>query len=99
VTLELPDGVELTAGVPEEHAEILSRDALAFLADLHRTFDPRRRELLEWRAQRQAELDGGALPSFLRRQRRSVRGTGASRPHLVTWTIDAWRSPARQSRR
>jgi len=39
--------------------------ALAFLAELHRRFDPRRRELLAARAERQRRFDAGELPDFL----------------------------------
>ncbi len=53
------------AGVSAEGAEILTPDALAFLAELHRRFEPRRRELLELRRRRQAEIDAGRLPDFL----------------------------------
>lgn len=46
-------------------AEILSAEALAFLADLHTRFNPRRLELSKARAARQKEFDAGALPDFL----------------------------------
>jgi malate synthase len=45
--------------------EILTPEAQAFLAALHGRFDGRRRELLERRKLRQAEIDGGKLPDFL----------------------------------
>jgi malate synthase len=45
--------------------EVLTPDALAFLADLHRRFDPRRRELLGARLARQSRLDAGATLDFL----------------------------------
>ena len=45
--------------------EVLSRDALAFLAALHRRFDGRRHMLLAARAERQARLDRGEVPDFL----------------------------------
>lgn len=60
-----PDGVTLSGPVPGPHAEILVPEALAFVADLHRNFDGRRRELLRKRAERQAELDAGKSPDFL----------------------------------
>ncbi|HJU36852.1 MAG TPA: malate synthase A [Gaiellaceae bacterium] len=47
------------------HETVLTRDALALVARLHRELNPRRRELLERRQERQAELDAGALPHFL----------------------------------
>jgi len=45
--------------------EVLTREALAFVERLQRELGPRRRELLERRRERQAELDAGANPSFL----------------------------------
>ncbi len=64
-TITLPDGVQITAEVTAEQAEILTPEALALIAKLHRAFEPRRRELLELRAQRAATLDAGAVPDFL----------------------------------
>ncbi len=53
-------------GPPIERAEeVLTPLALQLLASLHRRFNPRRLELLGERAQRQAQLDDGALPEFL----------------------------------
>ena len=46
-------------------AEILTPEALAFVGELHRRFEPRRLELLAARAERQARLDAGELPDFL----------------------------------
>ena len=45
-------------------AQALTPDALAFLADLHRRFEPARQARLAARALRQAEFDAGALPDF-----------------------------------
>jgi malate synthase len=54
------------AGPPAERAgEILSREALAFVALLQREFEPRRRELLAARSERWARLRAGELPDFL----------------------------------
>src|SRR5262245_54890615 len=44
---------------------ILTPEAVAFVAELHRAFDDRRRELLTERAARMERLDAGDLPSFL----------------------------------
>jgi malate synthase A len=44
---------------------ILSKDALAFVADLVRTFRPRVNELLAKRAERQKDFDAGRAPEFL----------------------------------
>jgi malate synthase len=54
--------VEILAPADEE---VLTREALDLVARLHRELNPRRRELLERRHQRQTELDAGALPCFL----------------------------------
>jgi malate synthase len=54
--------VELTAPADES---VLTREALDLVVRLQRELNPRRRELLERRQERQAELDAGALPGFL----------------------------------
>lgn len=65
VTLDLPRGVEILGPVEDAgHAAVLSREALEFVAQLHREFNPRRLELLEARKARQREIDGGKLPDF-----------------------------------
>ena len=45
--------------------DILTPEALAFVAELHRRFNPRRLELLEARATRQKAFDAGVTPDFL----------------------------------
>ena len=61
----LLQGVAVRGPMTDDARRILTRDALAFLALLHRAFEPRRQALLERRAARQAELDRGVLPDFL----------------------------------
>jgi len=61
----LPDGVRITAPISAGFATILTPEALAFVAKLHRQFEGRRQELLARRAARQKEFDAGALPDFL----------------------------------
>jgi malate synthase len=46
-------------------ADVLTPEALAFVADLHVEFGARRRDLLEARRQRQIDLDKGVRPDFL----------------------------------
>ncbi|MET1009244.1 MAG: malate synthase A, partial [Gaiellaceae bacterium] len=58
-------GLELRAPVGGRDEEILSADALAFVAELHRRFDATRRSLLTARFERQARIDAGELPDFL----------------------------------
>lgn len=55
----------VTGKVTPQFAEILTPEALDFVAMLHRRFEPRRRELLAARAVRQKEFDAGKLPDFL----------------------------------
>jgi malate synthase len=61
----LPQGVTLAGNLPREFAQILTPEALAFVARLHRKFEPRRQELLARRAARQKQFDAGKLPDFL----------------------------------
>jgi malate synthase len=61
----LPDGVEITGPMHERYDEVLTPEALALLAVLHRSFDPRRRELLDARQVRQADLSAGGTLDFL----------------------------------
>jgi malate synthase len=58
-------GIEITAPVTPEFAEILTPEAMNFVAKLARAFEARREELLAKRVQRQAEIDAGKLPDFL----------------------------------
>ncbi len=57
--------VELRGPVEGRAGEVLTPDALAFVAALQRRFGAERERLLVARAERQAELDAGALPEFL----------------------------------
>jgi malate synthase len=57
--------VAIHGSVNEAQKNILSQDATAFLALLHRTFNPTRKALLQRRVVRQQELDKGLLPDFL----------------------------------
>jgi malate synthase len=57
--------VAVTGPYGERFHEVLTDDALQFLAALHRAFDGRRRELLERRRQRYQELAEGGTLDFL----------------------------------
>ena len=63
--LRASPGVTLRAPVSHAHAQILTDAALAFVAGLARRFEPRRRELLARRTERQRGFDAGELPEFL----------------------------------
>jgi len=58
-------GVEINAKSNGRQDEILSAEALAFIAGLHRRFNRRRLELLAQRNERQELYDAGRLPDFL----------------------------------
>ena len=62
---EAPTGVELTRTDAAHTADVLTPEALGFVAQLHRSFNPERLKLLEDRARRQARLDAGETPDFL----------------------------------
>lgn len=64
VSLNLP-GVELRAPVTEDQSEILTHEAMAFVVNLQRTFNERRKTLLNARQERQKRLDAGEKPAFL----------------------------------
>jgi malate synthase len=69
--VDLP-GVEILAPVTESHADVLSPEAIDFIVDLQRTFNLRRKELLNAREVRQRRLDAGERPNFLE-ETRSIR--------------------------
>jgi malate synthase len=60
-----PEGIEILAPVPAAYSEILSPQAMAFVAKLARKFETRRRDLMAQRVVRQAQFDAGKLPDFL----------------------------------
>ena len=71
-------GIEVTDMTVAGAAEILTADALAFVADLQRRFGRERIAILQARVERQAELDTGVAPTF-------VRGTADIRS--ADWTV------------
>ncbi|MEZ5841727.1 MAG: malate synthase A [Hyphomicrobiales bacterium] len=60
-----PDGINIRAADAPRHNEILTAEALAFIAELHRQFDDTRRRLLTLRTARQRVFDAGGPPDFL----------------------------------
>ncbi|HXR59576.1 MAG TPA: malate synthase A, partial [Burkholderiales bacterium] len=65
VRAEKPSSIEVLGRVTPEFAQVLSTEALAFVAGLHRRFESRRQDLLAMRAERQRAFDAGAMPDFL----------------------------------
>jgi malate synthase len=58
-------GVEIIGEITPAFAEILTPEAIGFLAKLAREFTVRRDELLQLRADRQVRIDAGEMPTFL----------------------------------
>jgi malate synthase len=75
-------GVEFLAPAGVNDNEILTPQAVAFIADLQRTFNKRRKKLLEARHERQKRLDAGEKPDFLKetKQIREAEWTVAPLP-------------------
>ncbi len=65
-------GIEIRGAVPSEVAHVLSPEALAFVAALHREFNPAREQLLARRQERQAAIAAGEPLTFLE-ETRAVR--------------------------
>jgi malate synthase len=70
-SISLP-GVEFLAPIPDSYAEILTPEAVAFVVDLQRAFNKRRKDLLTARQERQKRIDAGEKPNFLA-ETKSVR--------------------------
>ncbi len=64
-TQRYAEGVEFTSPIPDDFADILTPEAVAFVAKLSREFAPRVDELLQKRAERQERIDAGEMPDFL----------------------------------
>ena len=65
MSLNLPQGISIDAPIHSGFETILSFEALELAVKLHRAFEPRRRELLKMRAERQTRIDAGEMPDFL----------------------------------
>ena len=61
----LNQGVAILGSVNDQQKKILTPEATAFLAILHRSFNGTRKALLQRRQVRQQEIDKGHLPDFL----------------------------------
>ena len=75
----VPEGVAVTGALAPGYADILSLEALGFVAQLEREFGPRRHDLLDRRTQVQRQISDGLMPNFLPE-------TAAVR--AADWTID-----------
>jgi malate synthase len=64
MSVQAPAGVVITGKITPAVEEVLTPEALAFIADIHRHFNPTRRKLLAARAERQAAINAGAKLGF-----------------------------------
>src|SRR5438132_11824863 len=62
--------VEVSPAVEGRGAEVFTAEALEFIADLHRRFNPTRLDLLRRRGKRQARVDQGKALDFSKATRR-----------------------------
>jgi malate synthase len=62
---DTPAGIQLTRTDAPHTDEVLTPEALGFVAQLHRSFNPERIRLLQDRARRQERIDAGEMPDFL----------------------------------
>ncbi len=63
--IPLPEGVQISAPIKSGYEIILTNEALALVAKLHRAFNARRQALLKARVNRQERIDNGEMPDFL----------------------------------
>ena len=63
--MTLPTGVQIIGPITDNVEEVLTPEALAFVAGLHRMFNARRLELLQARSVRQDAINDGFTPGFL----------------------------------
>jgi malate synthase len=64
-TRTFEEGVEVNAPIPNEFAQVLTPEAVSFVAGLSREFSGRVDELLAKRAERQERINAGEMPDFL----------------------------------
>jgi malate synthase len=65
MTLSLPAGVQINAPILPGFETVLTPEALALVAKLHRAFEPRRQQLLAARVERTQRRAAGERPDFL----------------------------------
>ncbi|KAB2860602.1 MAG: malate synthase A, partial [Anaerolineae bacterium] len=63
--MQLFADIQVIGHTPPAYHEILTPEALAFVAKLQRAFGGRRRELLQRRKEVQRRLHQGVMPAFL----------------------------------
>lgn len=66
------EGIEITANNAPEYTQILTDEAIGFVAKLERQFRTQRQDILNERVKRQQAINAGEMPAFLR-QTDSIR--------------------------
>ena len=69
------DAVTISGTITPAVQQVLTPEALSFIATLHRRFNPVRESLLQRRIERQREIDSGVQPDFLHHTEAIRRGT------------------------
>jgi malate synthase len=92
VIVAIPVGINILGPMVPEYEAILTPAALAFIADLARTFEPRRQTLLEQRQQRWQALKAGLIS--LPKRHIFVAAIGRLRQSLPILRTAAPKSPA-----
>jgi malate synthase len=73
-TIQTPKGVVVKGAIGPRFDEVLTHDALSFVADLQRRFNETRKRVLALRAERQKRFDAGETPDFLSQTRHIREG-------------------------
>ena len=94
MNIEIARAADVTGG-----EEILTDGALAFVEELHRRFDPRRRELLAARRARRDRIAAGERLDFLPETRAIREGEWRVPPRPRPWPTAGSRSRGRRVRR
>src|SRR5262245_39330338 len=63
--MKYPQGIEVAGEITPDAANVLSREALDFVASLSRQFNDTRLSLLRRRAERMSRIKAGEMPDFL----------------------------------
>jgi malate synthase len=77
---DLPHGVKIKGAIATGYDEILTPDALSFVARLHRAFESRRRKCLQHRQDRQEAFNRGESLDFLTETKRIREGNWSCAP-------------------
>jgi malate synthase len=79
-------GIDVTGPAHERFDEVLTPEALDFLAAVHREFDARRQDLLAAQKRRYADLADGGTLDFLPGSSATTRPPPWRRPARTSWS-------------